>query len=206
MGELQEETEDMDEEDMKRELLFKFSMLRRSYPNTAIPEFTIHSDYKSMNRAYDSAVRQVNVDANIDQYKGYLITGFYLTEFVLGYWLKFDMKDFTKEQMMQMGKYEHLLIELGEKNYVPEGSKWPVEVRLLFTIVINAAIFIITKMVMKKIGAGLSFLTTPPPQPQAPPTQPQQVAPMNGGVATASEPPRRRMRGPDPSMLPELNQ
>ena len=43
-----------------------------------------------------------------------------------------------------MNKYEHLLIELGEKNYVPEGSKWPVEIRLLFTIVINAAIFIIT--------------------------------------------------------------
>ena len=193
MEELEGDAGNMDEEDLKREMLFKFDMLRRAYRNTHIPEYTIHSDYKTMARAYDSAVRQVNVDTNIENYKSYLITGFYITEFALGHWLKFDMQDFTKQQIMQMNKYEHLLIELGEKNYVPEGSKWPVEVRLLFAIIINAAIFIITKMVMKKIGSGLSFLTSPP----APASNTQ--APPN-----STEPPRRRMRGPDPSMLPDL--
>ena len=137
-----------DDEDLKRELLFKFDLLRKSYKGSNIPEFTIHSDYHTMQRTYDSTIRQVNVDNNIETYKSYLITGFYITEFVLGYWLKFDMQDFTKQQIVNMNKYEHLLIELGEKNYVPEGSKWPVEIRLLFTILINAAIFIVTKMVM----------------------------------------------------------
>lgn len=144
-----------DDEDLKRELLFKFELLKRSYKNTSIPEFTIHSDYKTMLRSYEGVVKQVNVDSNIENYKSYLVTGFYIVEYVLGYWLKFDMQDFTKQQILNMNKYEHLLIELGEKSYVPEGSKWPVEVRLLFTIVINAAIFIITKMVMKKVGANL---------------------------------------------------
>jgi hypothetical protein len=128
-----------------------------------------------MQRTYDSTIRQVNVDNNIETYKSYLITGFYITEFVLGYWLKFDMQDFTKQQIVSMNKYEHLLIELGEKNYVPEGSKWPVEIRLLFTILINAAIFIITKMVRKKIGGSL-FGTQ---------------------EDFAQQPPKRRMRGPD---------
>ena len=162
-----------DDEDLKRELLFKFDLLRKSYKNANIPDFSIHSDYSTMQRTYDSTIRQVNVDNNIETYKSYLITGFYITEFVLGYWLKFDMQDFTKQQIVNMSKYEHLLIELGEKNYVPEGSKWPVEIRLLFTIIINAAIFIVTKMVMKKIGSNLFNMTE---EPQAP---------------------KRRMRGPD---------
>ena len=162
-----------DDEDLKRELLFKFDLLRKSYKNANIPEFSIHSDYSTMQRTYDATIRQVNVDNNIETYKSYLITGFYITEFVLGYWLKFDMQDFTKQQIVNMSKYEHLLIELGEKNYVPEGSKWPVEIRLLFTIIINAAIFIVTKMVMKKIGSNLFNMTE---EPQAP---------------------KRRMRGPD---------
>jgi len=162
-----------DDEDLKRELLFKFDLLRKSYKNANIPEFSIHSDYSTMQRTYDSTIRQVNVDNNIETYKSYLITGFYITEFVLGYWLKFDMQDFTKQQIVNMSKYEHLLIELGEKNYVPEGSKWPVEIRLLFTIIINAAIFIVTKMVMKKIGSNLFNMTEEP------------------------QPPKRRMRGPD---------
>ncbi len=149
----------VDEEDLKRELLFKFQLLKRSYKNNPsvanFPEFTIHSDYKTMLNAYDMAVRQLNVDSNIENYKSYLITAFYIIEYLLGYWLKFDMQDFTKQQILNMNKYEHLLIELGEKTYVPEGSKWSVEVRLLFTIVINTAIFIITKMVMKKVGSNL---------------------------------------------------
>ena len=165
-----------DDEDLKRELLFKFELLKRSYKNTSIPEFTIHSDYKTMLRSYETVVKQVNVDSNIENYKSYLVTGFYIVEYVLGYWLKFDMQDFTKQQILNMNKYEHLLIELGEKSYVPEGSKWPVEVRLLFTIVINAAIFIITKMVMKKVGSNLFGMMDTNPQQQEP---------------------KRKMRGPE---------
>ncbi len=171
------------EEDLKRELMFKFELMKRSYKNTVIPDFTIHSDYKNMQRTYDNMIRQVNIDSNIETYKSYLITGFYIVEFVMGYWLKFDMQDFTKQQIVGMNKYEHLLIELGEKSYVPEGSKWPVEIRLLFTIIINAAIFIITKMVMKKVGSNLFGM--------------MDGMQVNNSSTTVPQPPKRKMKGPD---------
>ena len=78
-----------------------------------------------------------------------------LVEYVFGMWFKFDMKGFTQQQMLSMNSYERLLIELGEKNYVETESSWPVEARLLSMIVINAVVFLVSKMVFNKTGANL---------------------------------------------------
>ena len=68
-----------------------------------------------------------------------------------------------------MNQYDHLLIELGEENYVETNeSKWPVEIRILFMSVVNAIIFIIIKLMAYYIGEtnardiirGLTTFTT----------------------------------------------
>jgi hypothetical protein len=142
-------------EDKKRELIFKFDLLRKAYPSAIIPDFTLHSDLNSMQSSYDDCVRRLSLDSSVDNYKKYLVYGFMLVEFVFGKFLGFDMKGFTQQQILSMNSYEKLLIELGEKSYVPEGSNWPVELRLLFLIVMNAAFFIIGKIIMAKTGANL---------------------------------------------------
>ena len=144
-----------DDEDAKRELIFKMGLLKKSYPNAVIQEFSIHSDYSNMKKTYDDTVRRLSLDSTVDNYKTYLIGGFMVTEFVLGNYLGFDMQGFTQQQIVSMNNYEKLLIELGEKSYAPEGSSWPVEVRLLGMILIQAGLFIVSRMIMKKTGSNL---------------------------------------------------
>ena len=148
-------SEEQYDEDVKRELMFKMDLLRKSYPNSIIPEYSIHSDYNSMKRAYESTVRRLSLDSSVENYKTYLIGGFMLCEFVLGNYLGFDMVGFTQQQILTINSYEVLLIELGEKSYIPGGSKWPVEIRLLFMIICNAGLFIVSKMIMKQTGSNL---------------------------------------------------
>jgi hypothetical protein len=120
-----------------------------------IPDYTIHTDLSTMKKSYDDCVRRLSLDSSVESYKTYLVYGFMGVEFILGNFLGFDMQGFTQQQIISMHSYEKLLIELGEKSYVPSGSSWPVELRLVFMIIMNAAFFVISKMMMKKTGANL---------------------------------------------------
>ena len=139
----------------KRELLFKFKILKKSYPGSTIPQFTLEHDLKEIEQCYQDTIRMLSVDSSVEQYKSYLIGGFMITEFICGKFLNFDMEGFAQQQILQINKYNKLLIELGEKSYVPSGKQWPVEVRILFMILMNAATFIISKLIMKNTGTNL---------------------------------------------------
>jgi hypothetical protein len=170
-----------DEEDKKRELMFKFDILRKSYPKTNIPDFTIHSDYTQMQKEYDTTLKQVSIDSTVNDYKRYLFIGFAGVEYIFGQYLGFDMDGFAKSQHQNMASYDKLLIELGEKSYIPEGSKWPVELRLLFLIIINAGTFIFFKMMAKKTGANLLNLFNPESQ----------------QIPMTTQKPKKKMQGPN---------
>jgi hypothetical protein len=150
-------------------------LLKKSYPNADMPEYTIFSDYRAMLKDYEASVRRLTLDSTVETYKQYLIGGFMVVEFVFGRFLHFDMQGFATQQMMAMNSYERLLIELGEKSYMPTGSKWPVEIRLLMLIMMNAAIFLVGKMIMKNTGANLMNMVN---------------------NITASARPKKKMRGP----------
>lgn len=146
---------DIHEDDVKRELLFKFQLLKKSYPQAEIPEFTLHSNLNHMKKTYETQVKHLSLDTSVDQYKMYLLGGCMTLEFILGKFLKLDMEGFTKQQSQNIHTYERLLVELGEKSYVPEGESWPVEIRLAGLVLINAVFFIASKMFMEKTGASL---------------------------------------------------
>jgi len=183
---------EINEEDRKREILFKFDLLKKSYPTAIIPEYTIHTDYQMMVKSYEDCVRRLSLDSSVESYKTYLVYGFMGCEFVFGNFLKFDMEGFTQQQILNMNSYEKLLIELGEKSYVPSGSKWPVEVRLFFVVIMNAAFFIVGKMIMKKTGSNIMNM----------------INNMNSRVAQTNTVRKPRMKGPniDMSDMPDLEE
>ena len=96
------------DDDSKRELLFKFDLLRKSYPTAVIPDFTVHSELSSMQKAYDDTVRRLSLDSSVDNYKTYLVYGFMGCEFIFGNFLGFDMQGFTQQQILSMNSYEKL--------------------------------------------------------------------------------------------------
>ena len=174
------------EEDVKRELLFKFDLLRKSYPASIIPDYNIHTDYHTMQKSYDDTVRRLSLDYSVENYKTYLVYGFMGCEFVFGNFLGFDMQGFTQQQILSMNSYEKLLIELGEKSYVPTGSKWPIELRLLFMIIMNAAFFVVSKMIMKKTGANLMGMINN-----------MHTTSQTSAPSAVPPRPKRKMRGPN---------
>jgi hypothetical protein len=183
--------EQADTDNLKRELLFKFELLKRSYKDATVPEFTMHSDYKSMKQSYDNIVKRLSIESSVDNYKTYLIGGFMVVEYIMGNFLGFDMQGFTQQQIVSISTYERLLIELGEKSYVDEESQWPVEVRLLGMIVMNAAFFVVSKLITKKTGSNILNM----------------INSMNINASTPGVPKRKRqMRGPDIDIdnLPEI--
>ena len=181
----------IENEDLKREMLFKFDLLRKSYKEQTIPTFSIHSDLDMMKKSYEDTVKRLSLDNSVESYKRYLIGAFMLIEFVLGKWLHFDMKGYTQQQIVSMSMYEKLLIELGEKSYIPDGSKFPVEIRLLFLVMIQTAFFIVGKMIFNKTGENIM----------------NAINNMNKAT-TPGETPKKKMQGPSINIddLPDISE
>ena len=147
----------------KRELLFKFEILKKSYKTSTIPEFTVHSDLKTMENTYDSTVRSVTLDSSVETYKNYLAFLFYAMETIMGKFVGLDMEGFASQQMLKMDDYEKLLVEIGAKNYNPMSKQWPVELRLFITVLMNSIMFIIIKnsMGVRHLASFFNSATTP---------------------------------------------
>lgn len=133
----------------KRELLFRFDILKKSYKEANIPEFTEFTDIQTMENVYEDTVRKVGLDSKVEGYKKFLTMGFFGIEFLFTNLLKVDMTGFAKQQLASMNTYDRILIELGEKAMLDKTkSQWPAEIRLMFTILMNAVIFLLMKNVM----------------------------------------------------------
>jgi hypothetical protein len=113
---------------------------------------------------YDIYVRHIHVSDSAGQYKVYLVVGWLLIEAFCTK-IGLDVGGYTTTQMKSMNKYERLLIELGETNYKTKTTDqngtivenhWPVELRLIFTSLVNVVAFIIIKMLANVLGEGVA--------------------------------------------------
>lgn len=152
----------------RNEIFFHYEVLKRMHPNAHIPEFTAYSDPKIMSEKYELLAKKLSLESSVENWKRYMIIFVMGCEIVLGK-LNFDMKGFAQQQIMSMSTYDSLLVEIAEKSYVPTGSRWPVEMRLLMMLTMNTVLFIVSKMFAKQTGENLlshiNDLIHQPPQP-----------------------------------------
>ena len=147
-------SKDSDEEE-KRRIIFKFEIMKKTYPDIQIPEYTIHSDINTMKKTYDTVLRRISLDTSVKNNKNNMKMLFYGIELLFGNFLGFDMKGYATHQLTNMNQYEAMLLEIGEKSYVPEDQKLPVEIRLIGGILMSTAIFVFGKMVEKNINVSI---------------------------------------------------
>jgi hypothetical protein len=142
----------------KRDILYKFNTLRRSYKHAKIPEYTEYTDLKTLKREYEMITKQIKIDLAAEKYKKILLFLFFGLEYVLRNFLKFqDIAGFAQEQMVKINDYESILLEIGEKHYVSESKQWPAELRLLGVVAMNAAMFVLPKVLLKAAGGSNIF-------------------------------------------------
>ena len=175
-----------EEENAKRELLLKFELMKKNYPDENIPELSIHTPYQVLKAEHETSIRRMSISRSVKNYETYLSMGFMGIEIFLGKVLNLPAQGFARNQLSDMSKYRDLLIEMGEKSYVPSGSNLPVELRLLFIVIMQAGFFICTRVFLKNTGVDLSGISN-----------------SIGGSVVGGEP-KRKMRGPNLDNIPNL--
>jgi len=183
----------------KREILYNFQKLRKLYPAIKIPEFSDHTDIKTLEREYAFIIKDLEVNSCVETYKNYLILAFKGLELLLVNYMDFeDIKGFADQQLLAINKYESILMEIGERNYIAENKKWPAEVRLLGVFFMQAAMFLGTRYAMKMMNKTMNPDGYQQHQQQQQPRQQQQRSQegyQNTQFDNLSE--KRKMRGPD---------
>lgn len=198
--------DEVNEETKKQNLLFKFKILKRTYKEATIPEFSEHTPLNTLQREYDSIVRQLALDATVENYKKYLTIGFFVMEFVVKNMFHLEeISGFATQQMVGMNQYEKTLYLLGEQSALSGNKPWPPIVQLILAIMINGAIYVGSKMFFRSTGTnimnmigGLGGQSSTQSSQQANQPGPQGFTmPAGRGPANSGKP---RMRGPDISL------
>ena len=172
----------------REEYIWRFRILKKQYKSRDIPSFNEHDDLPLMKTTYERTVREIHLENNVDTYRTYLVGGFMVTEFVCTQWMNVDLSGFTSQQMLIMDKYDRLLIELGERSYNRWGADFPVEIRLIGFILLQAGLFYIGKIIADKAGGSVAELF------RGITGQPSSAAVKE--VQEETPPPKKKMRGP----------
>ena len=110
-----------------------------------------------MEREYAFIVKHLEVNSSVETYKNYLILAFKGLELLLVNYMNFeDIRGFADQQLLVINKYESILMEIGERNYIAENKKWPAEVRLLGVFLMQTAMFLGTRYAMKLMTKNTS--------------------------------------------------
>lgn len=176
----------------KEEYLWRFRILKKQYKNRTFPEFNEHDDLHLMKTSYERAIREIQLEGNIESYRMYLTAGFMAMEYFCTNWMGINLKGFAVAQMSAMDKYDRHLVELGERSYNRWGSNLPVELRLLGMIILQAGVFWFANFLSASSGPAVASMFSGMMNGNSP------MKDQGARVEEVTTPPapRKKMRGP----------
>lgn len=131
---------------IKEHYLWQFKKIKKANPNMQIPEVDEHDDVEEIKSVYRRTVKDMSLDRSIADNRMYLMVGFFVVEFIGVNYIGIDIVGYADNQLLMLDRYNELLIELGERSYNRWGTGFPVEIRLLFLMILNAFFFYIIKL------------------------------------------------------------
>ena len=135
-------------------------MLKRKYPQGNISnDFSAGISYSEMQKEYDGVVRRLHLDSSVSDLKKYIMYAFMGMEYLGAKYLHLDMSGFLQFQMANSNIYDPILIEIGEKQYMPDAKPFPPEIRLLFFVTLQTAVFVFGKIFSKSGTNFFSIIT-----------------------------------------------
>lgn len=138
--------EDQKQRKIKEHYLWQFKKIKKANPNMQIPEVDEHDDVEEIKSVYRRTVKDMTLDRSISDNRMYLMVGFFVVEFIGVNYIGIDIVGYADNQLLMFDRYNELLIELGERSYNRWGTGFPVEIRLLFLMILNAFFFYIIKL------------------------------------------------------------
>lgn len=137
---------------LRSEYKVKFGILRSNYPQWNVIEPHDSLTIAQLHDLYNHYLHQILVSRETGQYKVYMVLFLMAIEVVGVKLLKLNMSGYTMSQLRIMNRYDSLFTELGEKWLVEGSSSWPIEARLVMTMLFNAVIFLTVRYLCTWIG------------------------------------------------------
>ena len=129
----------------------KFQTLKINYPKQGI-EFPEGKSLNKIHDKYHAIYKSIYVNANLGQLQlGYIII-LMAIEVVCIKAFNIPMSGFAKMESKRLHRYNQLMVELGENLYSTGGGSWPLEWRILGSVLMNIAVFIAIKFLAKYLG------------------------------------------------------
>jgi hypothetical protein len=144
----EEELDDDDDYTLKLKNLKKYC--QKNNINIEIPDVTEFTPLDKKKSMYKMAMKELSFSQKEKRQRLFLKACFALTELLYKAVGFKNIEGFAEAQMEEMESYSKLMMELGERDYMNFGKKFPVEVRLGALILFNSVIFCIFGKTMSK--------------------------------------------------------
>lgn len=141
-----------EENKMKKTYLEKYNILQMTYNEEKFPQLGNFMDLDFIINTYETEFKRVTLQANLNEYKMYLVIMFCVFEYGLKYLFDVDTYGFVKQQLKFSHKYDKLLVQLGERQYMSFGNNWPAELKIVVMFGFHIMVFFASKQIGKKFG------------------------------------------------------